>query len=122
MSSVSSLGYQSLQGSSCLSSIDVSQDPTLAGAMNPCQSLTISGSDLGSSICPSPNGSTPSSDKLSWRMPEKLQIVKPLEGSQTLQVWSALATPHLGNLLDRRPGVQTRTERPVSEIGMQVHL
>ncbi|CAG7727502.1 unnamed protein product [Allacma fusca] len=119
MSSVSSLGYQSLQGSSCLSSLESSQDVSNLSLMNPCQSLTISGSDLGSSICPSPNGSTPASDKFGWKMPEKLQIVKPLEGSATLQIWSSLATPNLGNLLDRRPGVQTRTERPVGEIGMQ---
>lgn len=32
-----------------------------------------------------------------WRIPEKLQIVKPIEGSQTLHHWSQLATPTLSN-------------------------
>lgn len=32
-----------------------------------------------------------------WRVPEKLQIVKPIEGSQTLHHWTRLATPTLGN-------------------------
>lgn len=35
----------------------------------------------------------------SWRIPEKLQIVKPIEGSQTLHQWTQLATPTLGNIL-----------------------
>jgi trafficking kinesin-binding protein 1 len=34
----------------------------------------------------------------SWRLPEKLQIIKPMEGSQTLHHWSKLATPTLGAL------------------------
>ncbi|XP_029927734.1 trafficking kinesin-binding protein 1 isoform X5 [Myripristis murdjan] len=41
-------------------------------------------------------------------LPEKLQIVKPLEGSATLHAWQQLAQPHLGNLLDQRPGVVTK--------------
>ncbi|XP_058520821.1 trafficking kinesin-binding protein 2 isoform X2 [Ochotona princeps] len=41
-------------------------------------------------------------------MPEKLQIVKPLEGSQTLHHWQQLAQPHLGTILDPRPGVITK--------------
>ena len=40
-----------------------------------------------------------------WHMPQKLQIVKPIEGSQTLHQWSRLATPHLGGLLEEREGV-----------------
>ncbi|XP_037085685.1 trafficking kinesin-binding protein milt-like [Pollicipes pollicipes] len=51
----------------------------------------------------------------SWKMPEKLQIVKPLEGSQTLHHWSRLATPHLGGILDVRSGVSSRWERPLAE-------
>lgn len=43
-----------------------------------------------------------------WKMPEKLQIVKPREGSQTLQHWSELATPSLSNILEERPGVKVR--------------
>ncbi|KAI5697369.1 hypothetical protein M8J75_009232 [Diaphorina citri] len=43
-----------------------------------------------------------------WKVPEKLQIVKPLEGSATLQHWTELATPSLSNILDERPGVKVR--------------
>ncbi|XP_059423348.1 trafficking kinesin-binding protein 1 isoform X2 [Carassius carassius] len=46
-------------------------------------------------------------------LPEKLQIVKPLEGSATLHAWQLLAQPHLGNLLDTRPGVVTKGFRPL---------
>ncbi|KAG1940125.1 trafficking kinesin-binding protein 1 isoform X4 [Pimephales promelas] len=41
-------------------------------------------------------------------LPEKLQIVKPLEGSATLHAWQQLAQPHLGGILDTRPGVVTK--------------
>ncbi|KAL6088834.1 hypothetical protein STEG23_000695, partial [Scotinomys teguina] len=52
--------------------------------------------DLGSASC------------LRGFMPEKLQIVKPLEGSQTLYHWQQLAQPNLGTILDPRPGVITK--------------
>lgn len=54
----------------------------------------------------------------SWRLPEKLQIVKPIEGSQTLHQWSQLATPTLGGLLEDRPGVRTRGGRGLEELGL----
>uniref|UniRef100_A0A6I8QP72 Huntingtin-associated protein 1 n=1 Tax=Xenopus tropicalis TaxID=8364 RepID=A0A6I8QP72_XENTR len=41
-------------------------------------------------------------------LPEKLQIVKPLEGSATLLHWQQLAKPNLGGILDHRPGVLTK--------------
>ncbi|XP_041056867.1 trafficking kinesin-binding protein 2 isoform X1 [Carcharodon carcharias] len=41
-------------------------------------------------------------------LPEKLQIVKPLEGSMTLHQWQQLAQPNLGTILDPRPGVLTK--------------
>ena len=41
----------------------------------------------------------------SRRLPDKLRIVKPLEGSLTLHNWSKLATPHLGGVLEERCGV-----------------
>ncbi|XP_035472579.1 trafficking kinesin-binding protein 1 isoform X3 [Scophthalmus maximus] len=41
-------------------------------------------------------------------LPDKLQIVKPLEGSATLHAWQQLAQPHMGALLDDRPGVVTK--------------
>ncbi|XP_026576307.1 trafficking kinesin-binding protein 1-like [Pseudonaja textilis] len=40
--------------------------------------------------------------------PEKLQIVKPMEGSMTLHHWQQLARPHLAGILDPRPGVFTK--------------
>ncbi|XP_052002310.1 trafficking kinesin-binding protein 1-like isoform X2 [Xyrauchen texanus] len=46
-------------------------------------------------------------------LPDKLQIVKPLEGSATLHAWQQLAQPHLGGLLDTRPGVVTKGFRPL---------
>lgn len=41
-------------------------------------------------------------------LPEKLQIVKPIEGSQTLQHWQYLATPNLGCLFESRPGISIK--------------
>uniref|UniRef100_A0AAR2LKK1 Trafficking protein, kinesin binding 1a n=1 Tax=Pygocentrus nattereri TaxID=42514 RepID=A0AAR2LKK1_PYGNA len=46
-------------------------------------------------------------------LPEKLQIVKPLEGSATLHAWQQLAQPNLGGILDARPGVVTKGFRPL---------
>ncbi|XP_076162683.1 trafficking kinesin-binding protein milt isoform X2 [Ptiloglossa arizonensis] len=53
-----------------------------------------------------------------WRIPEKLQIVKPIEGSQTLHHWTQLATPTLGGLLEERPGVKTRGGRALEDLGL----
>uniref|UniRef100_A0A8C5A1Q9 Trafficking protein, kinesin binding 2 n=1 Tax=Gadus morhua TaxID=8049 RepID=A0A8C5A1Q9_GADMO len=47
-------------------------------------------------------------------LPERLQIVKPMEGSLTLHHWQQLAQPHLATLLDPRPGVVTKGFRPLS--------
>ncbi|KAJ8319826.1 hypothetical protein KUTeg_001413 [Tegillarca granosa] len=46
-----------------------------------------------------------------YRLPEKLKIVKPIEGSLTLRHWQQLATPHLGGIFESRPGVQIKGER-----------
>uniref|UniRef100_A0A665TT62 Trafficking protein, kinesin binding 1a n=1 Tax=Echeneis naucrates TaxID=173247 RepID=A0A665TT62_ECHNA len=46
-------------------------------------------------------------------LPDKLQIVKPLEGSATLHQWQQLAQPHLGVILDARPGVVSKGYRPL---------
>ncbi|XP_027868351.1 trafficking kinesin-binding protein 1 isoform X3 [Xiphophorus couchianus] len=48
-------------------------------------------------------------------LPEKLQIVKPLEGSATLHAWQQLAQPHMGALLDHRPGVVTKGFRNLEQ-------
>lgn len=56
-----------------------------------------------------------------WRLPEKLQIIKPMEGSQTLGHWSKLATPTLSGLLEERPGVKTRGGRGLDDLGLQMY-
>lgn len=56
-----------------------------------------------------------------WRLPEKLRIVKPLEGSQTLHHWARLATPNMSGLLDDRPGVTIRGGRDLDELGLQLY-
>lgn len=56
-----------------------------------------------------------------WRLPDKLQIVKPMEGSQTLHHWNRLATPTLSGLLDERPGVTIRGGRGLDELGLQIY-
>ncbi|KAL3854814.1 hypothetical protein ACJMK2_014059 [Sinanodonta woodiana] len=48
-----------------------------------------------------------------YKMPEKLQIIKPLEGSVTLRQWQQLATPHIGRIFEERPGVQIKGERKI---------
>ncbi|XP_063174063.1 trafficking kinesin-binding protein 2 isoform X2 [Candoia aspera] len=59
--------------------------------------------------------SSGSSSSLRSLLPEKLQIVKPLEGSQTLFHWQQLAQPNLGTILDPRPGVVTKGFTPLSQ-------
>ncbi|NXN92493.1 TRAK2 protein, partial [Rhinopomastus cyanomelas] len=56
-----------------------------------------------------------SSSNLRVLLPEKLQIVKPIEGSQTLFHWQQLARPNLGTILDPRPGVVTKGFTPLSD-------
>ncbi|XP_076329079.1 uncharacterized protein LOC143235125 isoform X4 [Tachypleus tridentatus] len=51
-----------------------------------------------------------------YHMPEKLQIIKPLEGSQTLHHWQRLATPHLGGIFESRPGIQIKGEVHLPEL------
>ncbi|XP_072180845.1 trafficking kinesin-binding protein 1-like, partial [Diadema setosum] len=46
-------------------------------------------------------------------MPEKLQIVKPMEGSMALHHWQRLATPHMASMLDSRPGVVVKGFREI---------
>ncbi|XP_061834101.1 trafficking kinesin-binding protein 2 [Nerophis lumbriciformis] len=48
-------------------------------------------------------------------LPEKLQIVKPIEGSLTLHHWQQLAKPHLATILDPHPGVVTKGFRPLAQ-------
>lgn len=46
-----------------------------------------------------------------YRLPQKLKIIKPLEGSVTLRQWQQLATPKIEGLFESRPGVATRGDR-----------
>ncbi|XP_031970176.1 trafficking kinesin-binding protein 2 isoform X4 [Corvus moneduloides] len=72
-----------------------------------------------SSFSPSTNSEftdlSSSSSNLRVLLPEKLQIVKPIEGSQTLFHWQQLARPNLGTILDPRPGVVTKGFTPLSD-------
>ncbi|NXM71591.1 TRAK2 protein, partial [Serilophus lunatus] len=72
-----------------------------------------------SSFSPSTNSEftdlSASSTNLRVLLPEKLQIVKPIEGSQTLFHWQQLARPNLGTILDPRPGVVTKGFTPLSD-------
>uniref|UniRef100_H0ZJ51 Trafficking kinesin protein 2 n=1 Tax=Taeniopygia guttata TaxID=59729 RepID=H0ZJ51_TAEGU len=72
-----------------------------------------------SSFSPSTNSEftdlSASSSNLRVLLPEKLQIVKPIEGSQTLFHWQQLARPNLGTILDPRPGVVTKGFTPLSD-------
>ncbi|NXM21557.1 TRAK2 protein, partial [Ploceus nigricollis] len=72
-----------------------------------------------SSFSPSTNSEftdlSASSSNLRVLLPEKLQIVKPIEGSQTLFHWQQLARPNLGTILDPRPGVVTKGFAPLSD-------
>lgn len=49
------------------------------------------------------------------------QIVKPMEGSQTLHAWSQLATPSLSGLLDERPGIKTRGGAELEDLGLHIY-
>ncbi|KAF8764921.1 Trafficking kinesin-binding protein 1 like protein [Argiope bruennichi] len=57
-----------------------------------------------------------------YQFPEKLQIIKPLEGSQTLHHWQRLATPHLGGIFESRPGVKIRGETKLQDFDEKVSL
>lgn len=48
-----------------------------------------------------------------FKIPEKLQIVKPMEGSVTLRHWQQLAQPHIGGIFESRPGVQIKGEKKI---------
>ena len=43
-----------------------------------------------------------------WKLPDKLRIVKPLEGSLTLHNWQQLAMPSLGGIFEERRGIAFR--------------
>ncbi|GFO39914.1 trafficking kinesin-binding protein 1-like, partial [Plakobranchus ocellatus] len=45
-----------------------------------------------------------------FKISDKLQIIKPMEGSMTLRHWKHLANPHLGGLFEQRDGIQMKGE------------
>ncbi|XP_065356318.1 trafficking kinesin-binding protein milt isoform X2 [Calliphora vicina] len=93
------------------------QQPTAAlplGVRTPDSIMSTGSSGISSST-------NMSSSMHQWRLPEKLQIVKPIEGSQTLHHWTRLATPTLSGLLEERPGVTIRGGRGLDDLGMQVY-
>lgn len=47
----------------------------------------------------------------SWKLPDKLRIVKPLEGSLTLHQWQRLAKPSLGGIFEERKGIVMKGSR-----------
>ncbi|XP_062236243.1 trafficking kinesin-binding protein 2 isoform X2 [Platichthys flesus] len=90
------------------------------------QSMAGAEADVEGSCCSSQTGSMHSSysnlSELSFSscifktfLPEKLQIVKPMEGSLTLHHWQQLAQPHLATILDPHPGVVTKGFRPLTQ-------
>lgn len=62
-----------------------------------------------------------SSNLSQYRYPKKLEIVKPLEGSFTLNHWKGLATPAMSGLLNENERVKVRGEKGLEELGMQLY-
>jgi trafficking kinesin-binding protein 1 len=62
-----------------------------------------------------------SSTTAQWKMPKKLEIVKPLEGSQTLHMWKNMATPTMGGLLQDNERIKVRGERKLEDLGLQMY-
>ncbi|XP_069807846.1 trafficking kinesin-binding protein 1-like isoform X2 [Dendropsophus ebraccatus] len=79
---------------------------TTSGFLTPNESLLSTGTNY-SGISEASGSSSFSFGSRSY-LPEKLQIVKPIEGSATLLHWQNLAKPNLGGILDPRPGVLTK--------------
>ncbi|XP_064411021.1 trafficking kinesin-binding protein 1 isoform X3 [Latimeria chalumnae] len=81
-----------------------------SGSITPTESIMSLGMHSGLSEFTGFSGMSFSSRSY---LPEKLQIVKPLEGSATLHHWQQLAQPNLGGILDTRPGIVTKGFRPL---------
>ncbi|XP_077108581.1 trafficking kinesin-binding protein 1-like isoform X3 [Ranitomeya variabilis] len=79
---------------------------TSSGFLTPNESVLSTGTNY-SGISEATGSSSFSLGSRSY-LPEKLQIVKPIEGSATLLHWQKLAKPNLGGILDPRPGVLTK--------------
>ncbi|XP_060704903.1 trafficking kinesin-binding protein 1-like [Hemiscyllium ocellatum] len=80
-----------------------------SGLVTPAESVLSTGTNYsGSSGMTGFSGFSVSSRP---NFPDKLKIVKPLEGSVTLYQWQQLAQPNLGGILQPRPGVLTKDFR-----------
>ncbi|XP_054850864.1 trafficking kinesin-binding protein 1-like [Eublepharis macularius] len=77
-----------------------------SGLLTPNESIASTGTNYSGSS----GGSGFSLGSFSY-FPDKLQIIKPLEGSMTLHHWQQLAQPNLAGVLDPRPGVLTKDFR-----------
>ncbi|XP_055040005.1 trafficking kinesin-binding protein 1 isoform X2 [Misgurnus anguillicaudatus] len=87
-----------------------------SGFLTPNDSVVSTGTNYsGTSAHSSGSGSSRS------YLPERLQIVKPLEGSVTLHQWQQLAKPNLGGILHPRPGVLTKDFRELDVDLQQVY-
>ncbi|XP_041122084.1 trafficking kinesin-binding protein 1-like isoform X2 [Polyodon spathula] len=83
-------------------------DPS-SGFLTPNESVLSTGTNYsGSSGHTAGSGFSTGSQSY---LPDRLQIIKPLEGSMTLLHWQQLAQPNLGGILDPRPGVLTKDFR-----------
>ncbi|XP_058257062.1 trafficking kinesin-binding protein 1 isoform X1 [Hemibagrus wyckioides] len=87
-----------------------------SGFLTPNDSLASTGTNYSGS---SQHSSATSSSRS--YLPERLQIVKPLEGSVTLHHWQQLATPNLGGILHPRPGILTKDFRELDVDVQQVY-
>ncbi|XP_069763253.1 trafficking kinesin-binding protein 1-like isoform X3 [Narcine bancroftii] len=80
-----------------------SDEPSSSGVLTPAESVLSTGTNYsGSSGLSAYSGLSINS------RPDKLKIIKPLEGSATLHQWKQLAQPNLGGILEPRPGVLTK--------------
>uniref|UniRef100_A0A8C9R3E4 Si:dkey-28e7.3 n=1 Tax=Scleropages formosus TaxID=113540 RepID=A0A8C9R3E4_SCLFO len=91
-----------------LQALEVEGD-TSSGFLTPNDSLLSIGTNYSSSSLHSSASGVSSSSRSC--LPDRLQIVKPLEGSATLHHWQQLAKPNLGGILQPRPGVLTKDFR-----------
>ncbi|GFS10898.1 trafficking kinesin-binding protein 1 [Elysia marginata] len=74
---------------------------------SPAGSVSSQWSSATGSVQPSGASSSGQGFKIS----DRLQIVKPMEGSMTLRHWQHLANPHLGGIFEQRQGIQMKGAR-----------
>ncbi|XP_076880779.1 trafficking kinesin-binding protein 1 isoform X2 [Brachyhypopomus gauderio] len=94
--------------------------PASGGGSSGCLTPNDSAASTGTNYSGSSQHSSGSSSSHS-HLPERLQIVKPLEGSVTLHHWQKLAQPNLGGVLCPRPGILTKDFRELDLDAQQVY-